>query len=131
MSNFNLKAGLTCEVETTVLQKNTAEELGSGSLDVLATPSMIALMERAALSAVELYLPVGYATVGTSVNISHTAATPVGMKIRAVAELIKCEDKKLSFKVEAFDEVEKIGEGYHERYIINAEKFRSKVYGKR
>jgi fluoroacetyl-CoA thioesterase len=130
MDKFNIKVGLTASVEKKVFQRDTAEEHGSGALDVFATPAMVALMERAALSAVELHLPAGYTTVGTSVNITHTSATPVGMKVRAVAELIDVKDRKLIFKVEAFDEAGKIGEGYHERVIIRAEEFRTKVYAK-
>ncbi|MFZ5987990.1 MAG: thioesterase family protein [Bacillota bacterium] len=130
MENINLKVGLTASVETRVFSKSTAEEFGSGDLDVYATPAMISLMERAALSAVSLHLPKGYSTVGTAVSIRHIAATPVGMKVKAVAELVGIEGRKLTFKIEAFDAVEKIGEGCHERYVISAEKFREKVYGK-
>jgi len=93
-------------------------------MDVYATPAMIGLMERAALSAVALHLPKGYTTVGTAVNIKHIAGTPVGMKVKALAELIAVEGRKLTFKVEAFDGVEKIGEGYHERYIVSSQNFR-------
>jgi len=99
-------------------------------MDVYATPAMIGLMERAALSAVALHLPKGYTTVGTAVNIKHIAGTPVGMKVKALAELIAVEGRKLTFKVEAFDGVEKIGEGYHERYIVSSQNFRDKVYKK-
>lgn len=127
----NLKVGLSASIETVVSSKSTAEELGSGNIDVFATPAMVSLMEKAALSAVSLHLPKGQTTVGTMVNIRHLAATPVGMKVRAVAELIGIEGKKLSFKVEAFDASEKIGEGYHERYIVDMERFREKVYAKK
>lgn len=131
MDKLDLKIGLNASVEAVVLQNNTAEEMGSGGLDVYATPSMIALMEKAALSAVEPHLPEGYSTVGTMVNIKHISATPVGMKVKAVAELTGVEDRKLTFKIEAFDAVEKIGEGCHERYIIGVDRFRSKVYSKK
>jgi predicted thioesterase len=104
--------------------------VGSGGLDVLATPAMIALMEKAAYLAAQSNLPIGFSTVGTLVEIKHIAATPVGMNIRANAELTGIEDKKLVFKVEAFDESGKIGEGSHERYIISSDKFREKVYSK-
>jgi len=130
MENVNLKVGLNASVETCVSQKSTAEEYGSGNMDVYATPAMIGLMERAALSAVALHLPKGYTTVGTAVNIKHIAGTPVGMKVKALAELIAVEGRKLTFKVEAFDGVEKIGEGYHERYIVSSQNFRDKVYKK-
>ena len=128
MDEINLKVGLTASVETKVFNKSTAEEFGSGSIDVYATPAMISLMERAALSSVALHLPKGFTTVGTLVNIRHICATPVGLKVKAVAELIGVDGKKLSFKVEAYDANEKIGEGFHERYIVNTEKFREKAY---
>lgn len=130
MESINLKIGLNASIETKVFNESSAEEMGSGNLDVYATPAMISLMERSALSAVSLHLPNGYTTVGTAVNIKHMAATPVGMKVKAVAELICVEGRKLTFKVEAFDSKEKIGEGQHERYIVEATKFREKVYGK-
>ncbi|HHV29556.1 thioesterase family protein [Acetivibrio mesophilus] len=130
MENVSLKVGLNASVETWVSDKSTAEEYGSGDMDVYATPAMIGLMERAALSAVSLHLPKGYTTVGTSVNIKHLAGTPMGMKVKASAELIAVEGRKLTFKVEAFDGVEKIGEGSHERYIVISQNFRDKVYKK-
>jgi fluoroacetyl-CoA thioesterase len=130
METINLKVGLTASIETKVFNKNSAEEMGSGDLNVYATPAMICLMERCAMSAVSLHLPKGYTTVGTAVNIKHMAATPIGMKVKAVAELIAIEGRKLTFKVEAFDAKEKIGEGQHERYIVESVKFREKVYGK-
>jgi len=130
MECANLKVGLTSSIETEVLDKYSAEEMGSGDIDVYATPAMISLMERAALSSVSLYLPKGYTTVGTAINIKHTAATPVGMKVRAVAELVAVEGRKLKFKVEAFDSLEKIGEGEHERYIVESARFRDKIYRK-
>ena len=130
METINLKVGLTASIETKVFNKNSAEEMGSGDLNVYATPAMICLKERCAMSAVSLHLPKGYTTVGTAVNIKHMAATPIGMKVKAVAELIAIEGRKLTFKVEAFDAKEKIGEGQHERYIVESVKFREKVYGK-
>jgi fluoroacetyl-CoA thioesterase len=130
MKDINIKVGLTAAIETKVFNKSSAEEMGSGNLDVYATPAMISLMERSALSAVSLHLPKGYTTVGTSVNIKHMAATPIGMKVRAIAELVSIEGRKLTFKIEAYDSREKIGEGQHERYIVESTKFREKVYGK-
>jgi fluoroacetyl-CoA thioesterase len=126
-----LRVGLSTSIESKVSQENTAEEMGSGSLAVYATPSMAALMEKAALTAVEQHLPAGSSTVGTSLSIRHMAATPVGMRVRAVAELVEIQDRKLTFKIEAFDEAEKIGEGMHERYIIDVDRFTSKVQAKR
>ncbi|MCX8129891.1 MAG: thioesterase family protein [Clostridia bacterium] len=130
MDKFGLDIGLKASIDMKVSGKDTAQAVGSGGIDVFSTPTMIALMEKAALSAVEPHLPAGYATVGTMVNIKHIAATPVEMEVNAVAELIAVDDKKLTFKIEAYDSMEKIGEGLHERYIVNTEKFRDKVYSK-
>ncbi len=120
---FKLKMGMTGEIEKVVTEKDTAASFGSGSVLVLATPMMIGLMENAALKAVDTDLPDDYATVGIHLDVKHLAATPVGMKATAKAELIEIEGKKLKFKIEAYDEKDKIGEGYHSRYIINVPKF--------
>jgi len=85
---------------------------------------MVGLMENAAVNAVDKNLPEGYATVGMDLSIKHTSPTPEGMEVTAIAELTKVEGKKLFFKVEAFDEIEKIGEGIHKRYIVEVDKFR-------
>lgn len=124
---FNLKAGMASQIEKTVEDNDTAVKFGSGGVKVFATPMMVALMEKAALSAVDPHLPEGYATVGLSLDVKHIAATPVGMKVYAKAELIGVEGKKLTFRVEAFDEREKIGEGAHERYIIELSKFLDRI----
>lgn len=124
---FKLTVGLSSTIETTVKNEDTAISIGSGKVEVLATPYMISLMENAALSAVALHLPSGYETVGTKIEVSHIAATPVGMKVKAVANLIGVEGKKLIFEVLAYDEIEKIGEGIHERFIISHEKFQQKT----
>jgi predicted thioesterase len=121
--NNNLKIGMKAEIEHMVLQEHTAMAFGSGGVKVLATPMMIGLMEKAALSAVDEHLGEGFATVGTIVNVSHMAATPVGMKVRAIAMLTNIEGRKLTFDIEAYDDKEKIGEGTHERYIIELAKF--------
>lgn len=122
----SLKVGITGEARTTVSENNTAATLGSGSIAVFATPAMIALMENAALSSVQDYLPEGSTTVGIKISSSHIAATPLGMEVTAKSELIEIDGKRLVFKVEAFDAVEKIGEGTHERFIINIDKFMAK-----
>lgn len=119
----SLKVGITGEARTTVSEKNTAATLGSGSIAVFATPAMIALMENAALASVQDYLPEGNTTVGIKIFSSHIAATPLGMEVTAKSELVEIDGKRLVFKVEAFDAVEKIGEGTHERFIINIDKF--------
>ena len=121
--DFNLKIGMTAQVEKVVGEDDTAVKFGSGGVRVFATPMMIALMENAALNAVDSQLGEGFATVGLSLNVKHMAATPVGMIVSAKAELLSIEGKKLTFKIEAYDEQEKIGEGTHERYIIELSKF--------
>ena len=128
--DFNLKPGLKAEKDDTVNEKNTAHTVGSGGLAVYATPAMIGLMENAAISAVEDLLPQGWSTVGTEINIKHLSATPLGMKVKAMAELLGIDGRTLSFKVEAFDETGKIGEGSHSRFIIESEKFLAKAAAK-
>ena len=130
--NFSdaLKPGLTAEMSGTVTEKNSASAWGSGGLAVFATPAMIAFMEGAALSAVDHLLPPGWSTVGTELNVKHLAATPLGMKVYARAELLAIDGRALSFKVEAFDEAGKIGEGVHKRFIVENEKFLAKVKSK-
>ncbi|MEA4848434.1 MAG: thioesterase family protein [Clostridiaceae bacterium] len=125
--DFELKAGMSAEAAKTVTEDDTAVKFGSGGVKVFATPMMIALMENAALNAVDPHLGEDFATVGLSLNVKHMAATPVGMKVTARAELISIEGKKLTFKVEAYDEQEKIGEGIHERYIITLSRFLEKA----
>ncbi|TET51393.1 MAG: thioesterase, partial [Actinomycetota bacterium] len=115
---------------TSVTGDNTALKFGSGKVDVFGTPAMIALMEEASINTVDKNLPEGFATVGIELNIKHIAATPKGMNITASAELTEIDGRRLVFKVEAFDEVEKIGEGTHKRYIIELEKFRERAQGK-
>jgi predicted thioesterase len=126
-----LKIGLQAEKNDTVSEKNTASGLGSGGLPVYGTPSMILLMEMAALSAVAPLLPQGWSTVGTELNVKHLAATPLGMKVWSQAELLSIDGKALFFKVEAFDEAGKIGEGTHGRFIIECERFMAKAEGKK
>ncbi len=129
--DFKLKIGLKGEKTVKVSENNTAKALSSGSLEVFSTPAMIALMEGAAIDTVHSNLPDGYGTVGTGVNIKHLAATPLHMTVTSKAELIDLNDKHLIFKVEAYDEKELIGEGIHERYIIDEAAFSSKVEEKK
>ncbi len=103
--------------------RDTAPHVGSGKIKVLATPVMVNMMEEAALNAVEGLLPPGFQTVGTRLDLSHTAATPVGMRVTAHAEVLKVDGRKLTFRVWAQDEREAIGEGTHERIVVNVERF--------
>ncbi len=118
-----LSIGDTFTSELFVEEKHTAAAFGSGNLLVFSTPMMIGLMENAALNCAQLGLEDGYSTVGTHLDVKHLAATPIGQKVKATAELIEIVGKKLIFKVEAFDTVEKIGEGIHGRYIIESKQF--------
>jgi predicted thioesterase len=121
--DFNLEVGLKGQTAEKVTEENTAIKYGSGTVNVFATPAMVGLMEKASIQAVEEKLPQGFATVGTFVNITHIAATPLNMVVVARSELIEIDGKKLKFRIEAFDEKEKIGEGTHGRYIINLKDF--------
>jgi len=118
-----LETGLTGEATTTVVHENTAAHVGAGGVEVFATPMMIALMENAAWRAVADHLEPGYVTVGTVVNVRHLAATPLGQQVRATAKLIEIDGRRLVFQVEAHDEQRQIGEGRHERFIVNLEHF--------
>jgi predicted thioesterase len=126
-----LTPGLKGERSETVTDKNTAAAWGSGGLPVYATPAMAALMEGAALSASDPLLPEGWSTVGTELAIKHLSASPPGMKIRAEAELLSLDGRTLVFRVEAFDEAGKIGEGTHGRFIVEEERFLKKALGKK
>ena len=113
-----------------VTDKVTAAAVGSGMLPVFATPSMIALIEKAAAESVVPQLEAGMTTVGTRLDVAHTAATPVGMTVRAVTELTEIDGRRLIFTVHAFDDAGEIGSGTHERFIVNAEKFLAKAEAK-
>lgn len=122
-----MKIGLESTASEVVTANNTAATLGSGFLDVYATPAMVALMEKAASSAVQAEIAANESTVGISLNIKHIAATPLGQTVTAKATLIAIDGKKLTFEVVAADEHKTIGTGTHERFIINVEKFLSKI----
>jgi fluoroacetyl-CoA thioesterase len=115
-----LAAGLIGEIEVRVEPHMLAVAVGSGSLEVLGTPWLVALMEAAACRAVEGRLADGQTTVGTRVDVRHVAATPLGLLVRARAELVEVDGRQLMFRVEAFDTVEKIGEGSHQRALVDA-----------
>lgn len=104
--------------------------LGVEDARVLGTPHMIGYMERTARNTLLPYLEPGYDTVGTLVNVAHLAATPIGMSVRFRAEVVSVEDRRVNFKVEAFDELEKIGEGTHQRFIVNVSRFAERVQAK-
>ena len=126
-----LTTGIKGKQEIIVTEDKTAKVYGSGTLEVFGTPAMIALMENTALKSVADYIGEGNGTVGTKLNVSHVAATPVGMKVVCETELIKVEGRALTFEVKAYDEWGLIGEGTHERFIIMEEKFQAKANSKK
>jgi fluoroacetyl-CoA thioesterase len=125
-----LQPGMTGSAQLLVGIEHTAPKVGSGLVPVLATPVMINLIEAAALDAVERLLPDGHQSLGTRLDVRHFAATPIGMKVRASAELIKVEGRTLLFRVGAQDEKEPIGDGTHERVIVNVARFDQRVQKK-
>lgn len=125
-----VEIGMKNKTEETVTREMLATRVGSGKVEVLATPVMIMMMELCCEGGVREHIGPGNATVGTTVSVKHMAATPQGMKVTVESELLEAEGKRLLFKVEAYDEVEKIGEGLHERYIVNEQKFISRVNAK-
>ena len=127
---MEITVGMKGEVATLAEREDTAKEVGSGSLLVYATPCMVALMEGAACEAIEEALSDSQTTVGTELNIQHISATPVGLEVRAEAEVIAVEGKVITFEVKAFDEAGEIGKGIHKRVIVNTQKFLEKAYDK-
>lgn len=125
-----IKIGIIGEVKDIVNENNIAKTLRSGELRVYATPAMVALMEETAYKSIQSELEDGKGTVGTVMNIKHIDSTPIGMEVTAKSELIEVDRRRLVFKVEAFDERGKIGEGIHERFIIDNEKFQIKTDNK-
>lgn len=125
-----IEAGLTGEVSITVGEEQTAPRIGSGKISVLATPVMINLMEAAALDAVEHLLPEGHQSLGTHLDVSHVAATPVGLAVRATAEVTAVEGRKIHFRVEAHDAAELIGAGSHVRVVVEVARFDRRVQKK-
>ncbi len=122
--------GLTSEIEMVVTEADTAEHLGSGLVPVFGTPALVGLMENAAVHALESHLPPGQTSVGGRIDVRHLAATPVGMRVRARAELVKVEGRRLAFRIEAWDEAEPIGEATHERFVVDVERFVKKARAK-
>lgn len=119
----NIKIGLTGRQETVVTAEQTARHLGSGGVDVFATPAMVSLMEFAALNAIDPLLSEGKMSVGVVVNIEHLAATPIGKKVWAEAEVIEVDRRRVTFTVKAYDEHELIGQGTHVRFVIDLERY--------
>lgn len=124
---FELKPGISALIETVVTENDSAVKYASGTLEVYATPAMIALMENAAKSCVGLHLPSQYTTVGIEVNIRHIKPTGIGSKVKCEAILQEVKGKKLFFNVVAWDEKGKIGEGIHVRYIVESEDFMKRL----
>lgn len=130
LTRKTMETGIIGQEELIVNEMNTAEALGSGSLAVFATPAMIALMEKTARLSVTPFLEDGQSTVGTLVNVKHLSASPVGMKITCRTELKEIDRRRLVFHVECSDEAGIIGEGEHERFIIDEAKFMAKTEAK-
>lgn len=127
---MEITVGMKGEVSTLVEREDTAAEVGSGSLLVYATPCMVALMEGAACEALAASLPEDKTTVGIELNISHLSATPVGLEVRAEAEVNNVDGNIITFAVTAYDEAGKIGEGTHKRAVISTQRFLDKTYSK-
>lgn len=125
-----IKIGMSATEETTVTLENTAGTVGSGSLDVFATPMMVALMEKAAAAAVAGCMENDETTVGTKLDIAHVSATPTGMKVKAFAEVTEVNGREITFRVTAEDEAGEIGGGVHKRFVVFGEKFMSKTNSK-
>ena len=127
---MEITVGMKGQATTIVERSDTALEVGSGSLLVYATPCMVALMEGAACDALNEALPETKTTVGTELSIKHISATPVGLEVRAEAEVTAVEGNTITFSVTAFDEAGKIGEGVHKRVVISTQRFLDKAYDK-
>ena len=127
---MEISIGMKGKVSSLVEREDTALEVGSGSLLVYATPCMVALMEGAACEAIAAALPESKTSVGTALNISHLAATPVGLEVYAEAEVTEIDCNTITFALTAYDEAGKIGEGTHKRAIITTQRFLDKVYSK-
>jgi fluoroacetyl-CoA thioesterase len=125
-----LNVGMRGTAEIVVGEEHTAPRVGSGRVHVLATPVMINVMEAAALAAVENLLPPGHQSLGTHLDVGHYAATPVGMRLRGTAEVTKIDGRNIEFRVEAHDELERVGDGTHVRVVVNVARFDQRVQRK-
>lgn len=128
--DLELRPGLAGHAELMVGEEHTAPRVGSGKVHVLATPVMINVIEAAALAAIEHLLPEGHQSLGTRLDVRHIAATPVGMRVTATAQVTRVEGRTIVFRVEARDEKEPIGDGTHERVVVNVAKFDQRVQRK-
>lgn len=131
MQEIALKPGISAQKTVSVTPENTAAALGSGCLPVFATPAMLALMELCAAESVGEFLPEGYSTVGTRLDVQHLSATPVGMTVRCKTELTEVDRRRLVFFCRAFDEAGLVGEGTQERFIVENERFLRKAESKK
>ncbi len=125
-----LNTGISGEETIPVTEANTAKTMGSGSLEVFATPAMIALIEKTARNSISPALEEGQTTVGTSLNVQHLAATPVGMQVTAKTTLVEVDRRRLVFSAAVYDETGLIGKGTHERFVVDADKFQAKTNAK-
>lgn len=125
--NTTVKEGMETVLDTRVKETDTARAYGSGLLDVYSTPAMVAFMEKASMELVQPHLEDGYGTVGMSLDIRHLMAVPVGSQIRCISTLAEKDGNRLRFRVRVFNDSGTIGEGIHERYIINEKRFLSKI----
>ena len=125
-----LQPGIKAEKSLTVTDANTAKTMGSGTLDVFATPAMVALIEQTAYTSIESELEPGWGSVGTSLDIQHLSATPVGMTVTATTELVEVDRRRLVFHAEVYDEKGLVGKGTHERFLVENEKFQAKADAK-
>ena len=130
LEHLRARLNTTGTSELLVAPEHTAPRVGSGRVAVLATPVLINVIEAAALAAVEEYLPAGHQSLGTHLDIRHTAATPVGMRVWATVKLVRIDGRKLAFEVEAHDECEEIGGGTHERVVVRVDRFDERVQKK-
>lgn len=126
-----VETGIKGRQETTVTSANVATNVGSGRVNVFSTPSMITLIEKAAALSVEPYLGDGQSSVGTRLDVSHVSATPEGLRVWAETELVEIDGRRLVFKVAAYDKAGLIGEGTHERFIIDVDRFLAKAKSKK
>lgn len=127
MEITEIKVGMRNEAREIITEDKTAAVMGSGSLPVYATPAMCCLVEKAAAELAERLLPEGWTTVGGSISIQHKAPTPLNSEVRAEAEVLEVEGRRIAYRVAAYDEAGLIGEGSHERFAVNKEKFMDKA----